>query len=148
MEKNIVSLAKYLLSKGIDSPLRIQKILFFLRFEELKENSKTKSESYFNKENNFQAWIYGPVNERTFYYLQTYFQSEDEKEAYILNDEDIKEIDKIYGKWFNKYKNKSASWLINESHRNKSWINARGNLGIDEICREYLKEDETFIQFE
>ena len=27
MEKNIVNLAKYLLSKGIDSPLRIQKIL-------------------------------------------------------------------------------------------------------------------------
>lgn len=40
MEKNIVTLAKYLYTKGIDTPLKIQKILFFFRYEELKKQTK------------------------------------------------------------------------------------------------------------
>ena len=52
MTKNTILLAKYLYSKGIDSSLRIQKILFFLRVEEKRNNFES---GYFKPKDNFQA---------------------------------------------------------------------------------------------
>ena len=53
-EEKIITLAKYLLTKGVDSPLKIQKLLFFLRYEELK-NQNNLEDSYFASNYNFQA---------------------------------------------------------------------------------------------
>lgn len=144
MDKNTITLAKYLLTKGVDSSLQIQKLLFFIRVEELKNKVDN---GFFEKNNNFQAWIYGPVNPESFYHMQKYFNSEEEAEEFFLSKEQTKEIDKIYSKYLVKYIDFSPAKLVSESHKNISWINARGDLDQYAPSKTYMKEDETFIQF-
>lgn len=144
MEKNTKTLAKYLFTKGINSSLKIQKILFFLYVEEKKSNNNF---GFFNDKDNFQAWIYGPVNPESFYEMQKYFSNNEEKENFLLSKNEIKQIDKIYGKWFDKYEFYSSSKLITKSHKNLSWINARGDLDENTPCRTFMIEDETFLTF-
>lgn len=146
MERNIRTLARWLLTKGVDSSLKIQKLLFFIRYEELK-NNKENNLSFFNKNNNFQAWIYGPVNYESYSFLQNCLLELDEKDPYFLSDEEVKEIDKIYGQYFEKWNKFSSSELVEKSHKNKAWIIARGNLGKDEVCRNFLSENEDFLKF-
>ena len=50
---NVLILAKYLVNKGVTSPLKLQKLLFFLRYEELKNQST--EDSYFAENYNFEA---------------------------------------------------------------------------------------------
>ncbi len=145
MKRNTRTLAKYLFSKGIESSLKIQKMLFFFRVEELQSN-KLKN-SFFQEKDNFEAWIYGPVNTDSFCYMRNYFSGDDEKEAYLLTQKEIKQIDKHYGRWFEKYKNLTPSELVSLSHKNQSWINARVGLGINDICKKKMLEDETFTTF-
>lgn len=145
MEKNIITLSKWLVSKEITSLLKIQKILFFIRYEELK-NKETKG-SYFKKDKNFQAWIYGPVSVESFNYLQPWFNKETESDPFFLSKAEEEEIDKKYLKYFKKYEDKEPSWLIDKSHKNLSWIKARGNLGINDICKEFMIEDDNFLKF-
>ena len=143
-EKNTVTLSKYLLTKGIYSPVKIQKMLFFFRVEELKSGNNF---GYFNKSNNFQAWIYGPVNPESYFSLQKFFNEEDEQDAYYLSKSEVNEIDEIYGTWFNQYSKYTKEELIEKSHKNQAWINARANLGVQDPCRKFLEEDATFCEF-
>ena len=145
MTKDTILLARYLYSKGIESSLRIQKIPFFLRVEEKRNNFES---GYFKPKDNFQAWIYGPVNVESFKYMQKYFNNDIEKEEILLEDNNlVNELDKIFDKYLDKYKYKASTTLIDESHKNLSWINARGDLDKDEPCNTYMKEDESFIKF-
>lgn len=145
MVKDTKILAKYLLTKGIESSLKIQKMLFFFRVEEHK--NKDLNDSFFKENHNFEAWIYGPVNVESFKYMQQFFSGEAEKEEFLLNDNEIKEIDKKYKKYFDKYKNYSPSTLVDKSHKNVSWINARGDIDPDDICHTYMEEDDAFTKF-
>lgn len=144
MDKNTITLAKYLLTKGVVSSLQIQKLLFFIRVEELKNKVDN---GFFEKNNNFQAWIYGPVNPESFYYMQKYFNSEEEAEEFFLTEEQTIEMDKMYLEYLTKYINFSPAKLVSKSHKNISWINARGDLDQYDPSTTYMKEDETFIQF-
>lgn len=144
-KKNTKTLAKYLLAKGVESSLKIQKILFFLHVEEMRHKINY---GYFKKFNNFQAWIYGPVNVESFFEMQKFFSKNEEKEQFTIDIDEIKEIDKLYGKWLSKYLNLSATELVEMSHRNHSWKRARKNLGTDESCKNYLIEDNEFITFD
>lgn len=144
-EEKIITLAKYLLTKGVDSPLKIQKLLFFLRYEELK-NKNNLEDSYFASNYNFQAWIYGPVNYLTYNHLQSYFFQLDEKENYFLRDAKIMDqIEKQYGKYFEKWNQYSPQQLVKISHTNQAWIKARGSLLEDEISNNLL--DESTVEF-
>lgn len=145
MDKNTITLAKYLFTKGIESSLKIQKMLFFFRVEEYKNNGLENS--FFKKDKNFQAWIYGPVNVESFKFMQQFFNGESEKESFLLSKNDVNEIDKKYGKYFSEYCNYAPSTLVEMSHKNLSWINARGDIDCDSVCNNYLKEDKTFIKF-
>ena len=51
--RNVLILAKYLVNKGVTSPLKLQKLLFFLHYEELKNQST--EDSYFAENYNFEA---------------------------------------------------------------------------------------------
>lgn len=144
--KNTITLAKWLISKGETSLLKIQKILFFIRVEELKNNDV--KDSYFEKNHNFQAWIYGPVNVKSFKYLQPWYNSLNEMEEYLLDDQEIKQIDEKYEKYYEIYKNDSPTELIEKSHKSLSWINARKGYAATEICKIPLEENETFTIFE
>lgn len=80
--------------------------------------------------------------------MKKVFDKYEEKEEFILEDAEIEEIDKIYGIWFEKYKNYSANELVNKSHKNISWKNARGDLDDDSPCKTYMLENESFLKFE
>ncbi len=145
MEKNIVTLSRWLINKGLTSILKIEKLLFFIRVEELK-NNKT-NDSYFKEDKNFQAWMYGPVSRESFDYLQPWFNKETEPDTYFLSEEEEKEIDKKYLEYFNKYNVFSPSELVDMSHKNLAWIKTRGTRGANEVCSEFMIEDENFIKF-
>ncbi len=148
-EKNTKILAKYLLTKGVDSALKIQKMLFFFRVEEKRSNFPSQNDSYFNEKDNFEAWIYGPVNVESFKEMQKLFRNEAEKEDYLLDKNEISKIDKLYLNFYNEYIRYSARELVEKSHKNFAWIEARGDLGPDDICHTKLNEDsENFTKFE
>ena len=145
MNKDIKMLSKWLVTKEITSLLKIQKLLFFIRVEELK--NKDTQNSYFENDKNFQAWIYGPVSRESFDYLQPWFNKETELDSFILSSEEVKIIDDKYGKYLDKYIMYSPNELVELSHKNLSWIKARGKFGANEICREFMKENDDFIKF-
>ena len=145
-KKDIITLAKYLITKGVDYPLRLQKLLFFLRYEELK--NKTTQGSYFAKNHNFEAWIYGPVNPTTYNLLQYYFAKEDEKDRYLLDLRTMWQIDRKYKAYFDKWNKFSSSQLIVRARRNYAWIKARHDLEDHEPCTEKINEQtEDFLEF-
>ncbi len=145
MLKNTKTLAKYLFTKGIESSLRIQKILFFLRVEELRSGKRS---GFFREKDNFQAWIHGPVNVESFDEMRRFFSGDEEKEWFLLSKKDVAALDATFGEWLKKYEFLSPSALIEKSRSNFAWINARGDLDCDAPCRTHLKEDETFVEFE
>lgn len=146
MERNVRTLAKYLLTKGVDFPSKIQKLLFFMRVEEIR--NKQTEDSFFKPNENFQAWIYGPVNVDSYKYLQPYFDELDEKENFLLKEKDVKEIDKQYLESFEKWNKYSTQELVEISHSNKAWIKTRGSLGVDEICKDKIDEQsKDFVEF-
>lgn len=143
--KDIITLAKYLYSKGVNNPLRVQKLLFFIRYEELK--SKSLEGSYFKEDKNFQAWIYGPVNYESYKYMQNLFLCLDEKDEFILSTREIREIDKKYKKYFDKWNVYSSDELIERSHKNLAWIKARKDTPADAPSKEFLIENNDFLVF-
>lgn len=146
MDRNVRTLAKYLLTKGVDFPSKIQKLLFFMRVQEIRKDQTQNS--FFKLNENFQAWIYGPVNVDSYKYLQPYFDELDEKENFLLDEDEVKEIDKQYLESFEKWNKYSAQELVEISHSNKAWIKARGNLGVDEICKDNIDEQsKDFVEF-
>lgn len=146
MERNVRTLAKYLLTKGVDFPSKIQKLLFFMRVEEIR-NGQTQN-SFFKPNENFQAWIYGPVNVDSYKYLQPYFDELDEKENFLLDEDEVKEIDKQYLESFEKWNKYSTQELVEISHSNKAWKKTRGSLGVDEICKDKIDEQsKDFVEF-
>lgn len=136
--QNILSLAKYLVNKGVTSPLKLQKLLFFLRYEELK--NQTTEGSYFAKNYNFEAWIYGPVNRQSYFILQDYFANQDEAEKVWLSDKEMQLIDQKYESYFLKWNRYTTNKLVKKSHKNKAWLKARKDLDPNEICFEPLDE--------
>ena len=137
-------LAKYLVTKGVSTALRLQKLLFMLRFEEIA--NQELNDSYFAPNNNFQAWINGPVNTEVYYYLRPMFIEIDEKDHYLLSQknkkdkEEMEKIDQKYKKFFEKWNVYSDDDLIDISHTNNAWINARKDIGPNEPCTNYLDE--------
>lgn len=124
----------------IESNLKIQKILFFLRIYEL-ENNIQDSPIFEEKNHNFQAWIYGPVNVKSYRYLSPIVVYNQQ-----ISDNDIKQIIKEnyekynkYIKYFDDYYNTSG--LVELSHKNLAYKKARFNLKDDEPCVEPLDEE-------
>lgn len=146
MQDKIIQLAKYLYTKGVITPLKLQKMLFFIRYEELLNGSIENS--CFEPNYNFQAWIYGPVNEKSYKFMQMLFWSFDEKDEYLLKDDEMKVIDLKYGKYFNKWNKLSSDELAIKSRKNKAWINAREGLMDDEPSNKSIDESSLdFLEF-
>lgn len=145
-EKNTKTIGKWLITRGETSLLRIQKLMFFLRVEELKNND-TK-DSYFKDKDNFEAWVYGPVNTESFWYLHDWYYKLNELEVYLLDEHQMSILEKRYGKYLKKYEHYTPNELVDLSHKNLAWKNARKNYGSDEICKEILLEDKSILEFE
>lgn len=71
----------------------------------------------------------------------------DEKDTYILSNEEIKKIDKKYKKYFEKWNEYSSDELVEKSHNNLAWIKARKEIDPDCPSEEILEENEDFLKF-
>lgn len=138
-EYNTLDFAKYLVNKkNIRDSLSLQKILFLVYYES-KINNSIK---FFDDKTEFQAWVYGPVNRETYDYFKKFFNGFEEKE-YVINENDYHFFDKYIDKYI-----KLNIWkLVDLTHENIAWINARkdknGNqIPNDEICENILKDEE------
>lgn len=111
IKKSVEKFSLYLyLKHRVNSNLRIQKILFFLRVYEKKNNIKISP--IFDKENkNFQAWVYGPVDIDSYNFMRYKLIHEEEIEADFLSDDDIKLFEK-YDKIINKLNECESNKLI------------------------------------
>ena len=144
MPRNIITLARWLITKGIKTPLQVQKLLFFLRYEELQKGDLNGS--YFAPNYNFQAWIYGPANPQSYAYLEQYFFNANNPSAAILiKASQIAEIEARYGADFQKWSQYSGEQLIAIAQQNRAWIKARANLSSQQIGQTWI--DETTAAF-
>ncbi|BDV03377.1 MAG: hypothetical protein HPPSJP_0980 [Candidatus Hepatoplasma scabrum] len=137
----IIEFAKYIVREyQIESPIKLQKILFLIRYEEKKNNFE---KSIFDENFNFEAWINGPVHVNSYSYFRPYFYNDDELEPFLPSKESKEEF-KIYDKYIEKYISFNQWKLVDITHANKAWIEARKNLDEDEISKK--KIDEKYIE--
>ncbi len=141
--EKLTQLALYLTNKyDVNSPLKLQKMLFFIRIEEIKSNNnKNKLKSEFFKENyNFEAWINGPVEPNIYRFMRPYFlnlEIEDQDYTYDVKKYNFKKLDG----YIQKYLKYDAYELRDLSHKNKGWISARNGIKENEISNEKIDEN-------
>lgn len=132
-EDKLFSITNYLIQKHkITEPVKLQKILYFLYLEYLKENNK----KLFDEE--FEAWVYGPVLKRVYYHLKydglnfnEYESFDSKKDEYVITKIIPLTDEKIFNfidKKINKYKNKNTFDLSEKAHKTEPWIKARKGL--------------------
>lgn len=137
----LFSIVSYLINNHkITEPVKLQKILYFLYLDYLKQYD----EKLF--EDKFEAWVYGPVLRRVYYHLRYVGVNFDEYENFdenkytctkIIPLED-KKIIKFIDDKIEKYKNKNTFVLVEEAHNTEPWINARKGLDKHETSREKI----------
>lgn len=128
---NIVHVAKYLLTLAAGcntkvTPLKLQKLLYYCEGWTI---AITDSE-LFPKED-FQAWIHGPVNVRTYHAFSTSYGMFDPitpPKAAPLDASVTVEQKAIIDRVFEVYNQYSGSELEMMTHAEKPWIEARGTL--------------------
>ena len=100
--KKVEKFSLYLISNyKITSILKIQKILFFLRVYEKKKYGNSFVSPIFDETNyNFQAWMYGPVNVDSYYFVRLKLYSNEQES----NDDTLLELkEDIKNGTFNEY---------------------------------------------
>ena len=150
--KKVEKFSLYLLLKyKIDSNLKIQKILFFLRVYEKK--NKIDNSPIFDYDNeNFQAWTYGPVCVDSYNFMCKILDTEEEEirnDFLIELEKDTKKFD-VYDHIVNKLDENEPRHLVSLSHKNLAYINVRKKANIEEWQPCCLPLDETsndFINF-
>lgn len=147
--KNIEKFSLYLFHNlKINSNLKIQKILFFLRVYE--KIHSIENSQIFEENNNFQAWIYGPVNIPSYYlinnYLNEYSQMPDDI-LIKLNNEYTTNLSK-YISIANKLNKYNVNLLVDLTHNNISYIKARNGIDKDAPCCNFINEEnDDFTEF-
>ncbi|WP_458258308.1 Panacea domain-containing protein [Spiroplasma endosymbiont of Dactylopius coccus] len=130
IKNNLLSITKYLVEKyKIIQPVKLQKILYFLYLDYLKENN----EKLFDEE--FEA-IYGPVVTKVFYHIKYHgfnFEIEEDDTLFEICSLNNDKIKKFIDKKIDKYLNKSTFDLVEIAHNTKPWQNARKYLKDNEI---------------
>lgn len=129
----IFSISKYLVEKyDIKQSTKLQKILYFLYLDYLKQYGKKLFED------EFEAWVYGPVVRKIFNHMKDngcIFSLIEEWNTYELTE--IKELDDEGIKNFidediKKYLSLSSIELVEKSHNTLPWKETRGELEYDE----------------
>ena len=128
---NIINVSKYLLTLASKAdtnvnPLKLQKLLYYCEGWTLAITDK----ELFPKEN-FQAWIHGPVNVRTYHAFNAsygMFDPIDTPRAAPLDSSVTVEQKAIIERVFEVYNQYTGSELETMTHAEKPWIEARGAL--------------------
>jgi len=131
IKNNLLSITKYLVENyKIIQPVKLQKILYFLYLDYLKENN----EKLFDEE--FEAWVYGPVVTKVFYHIKHHgfnFEIEEDDTLFEICSLNNDKIKSFIDEKINKYLNKSTFDLVEIAHNTKPWKNARKGLKDNEI---------------
>lgn len=128
---NIIHVAKYLLTLSGDSnekmtPLKLQKLLYYCEGWTMAITDK----ELFPKEN-FQAWVHGPVNVRTYHEFKSSYGMFDPiaiPTSAPLGSSVTVEQKAIIDRVFEIYNQFSGSELEMMTHTEQPWIEARGTL--------------------
>lgn len=129
LKLDIISLAKILVKEhGANSPLRLQKLLFFFHYEMLKDKKEIENLT-------FEAWIHGPVCPKVYQEFKSYFYDEEEKEWLFEIDKATKAKVKTLNlkEKLKKYEEMSTSDLKKHSHENFGWIAARRRSNVEAL---------------
>ncbi|WP_426605644.1 Panacea domain-containing protein [Spiroplasma endosymbiont of Glossina fuscipes fuscipes] len=117
----IFSITKYLVEKyNIKEPVKLQKILYFLYLDYLKQYD----EKLFDDE--FEAWIYGPVIRKIFNHIRYNGYNFIEIESYTDKYLEIEKIqyltDEKVKNFINENIKKIHKYVINRISRKNSWF--------------------------
>lgn len=131
MVASIKSVANYLLhlsapnsDRGI-TPLKLQKLTFYAQALSYAARGKRLFEE------DFEAWVHGPVSPDLYHTYKEYVSSEIPKptsDSFSTLDNEEKKIIKLV---WNKYGKYDGKYLENKTHKEKPWKKARGNLRYD-----------------
>lgn len=146
-ERKIFEVARYFIkrsqeeskndpSRKLDA-LKLQKLLYYAKAWNLVLN---KGDNLFPDK--FQAWVYGPVNPKAWQYFKDFDFSAISSEITEKKFKNISEKEKdvldmvwsIYGKFDGKY-------LVNLTHSEEPWLNARKNLDQNSISQNIITDD-------
>lgn len=127
MKTTVFDVAKYILSsKGAMSTMKLQKLVYYCQAWALVWDEKP----LFKEE--IQAWANGPVVPELYNVHRGYFSIELDElkrgDKSNLNEEQIDTIDSV----LNYYAGRSAKWLIDLTHMESPWLEAREGLSPDE----------------
>lgn len=117
-----MEVANYLFNnvKNINN-LKLQKMMFFSYIEYY---DKFHNELF---EDNFQAWVYGPVLPELYYLFYKLLDTNNSFQE--IKDKEIKEV---LNNVIKKYGDKNAFELVDLTHEHPAWKNARNGLSSNE----------------
>lgn len=122
------------------SPLRLQKLLYYVQGWSLALRGRATFEG------RFQAWRFGPVVPEVYFDLASFGkagvepkQLRDASPGYttaVLSDDDRNFIASVW----DVYRKYSAVSLVEMTHNERPWIEARANTPASDQCNEFLSE--------
>ncbi len=122
--------------------LKLQKLLYY---------AQAWTIVFFNKalfDEDFQAWAYGPVLTSIYYNFKDLGNNVIPAGRHKVPDLENTEIEELLKEVLSVYGDKSGYHLIELTHNEKPWIEARGNLSSEEKCNSIIKKTtmKTFYQ--
>lgn len=146
-ESNIFEIANYFLHYQPMTHKKLQKLLYFcygIYLATYNEDEHNLNDRLF--ENNFQAWVHGPVAPE----IYSLYKNNGVNLLYIeepyINTFSPK-IQRVLNKTIEYYGNYEADELEEISHGQLPWKNARKNLGITDISVNPISDVDIFLAF-
>tara|TARA_Y100001960_G_scaffold333476_1_gene438823 strand:- start:5347 stop:5793 length:447 start_codon:yes stop_codon:yes gene_type:complete len=134
---NIFDVAKYILDTtgGYMSTMKLQKLCYYSQAW----NLVWENEPLFEEE--FQAWVNGPVNMDLFQVHKgemsiSYKEIPDGLKQNLLTEKQILNIQQV----LNFYGDKTGAWLSELSHKESPWLDARGDLPPSKISSKVISK--------
>lgn len=137
---NALDVARYVIRKSVDigkpiDQLKLQKILYYIQASFLVKKDKV---CFCDP---ILAWRFGPVVESVYRCYNKYSSMNlypDRKDGINIIDEDVRIMDAV----IDKYKNKTAWYLVEQTHKEKPWLDTAQSdtILIDDIKEYYSKE--------
>lgn len=115
------------------------------------KKNKISSSPIFDSDNgNFQAWMYGPVNIDSYYFMRPkFYDAEDETNDDILSNRELLEKYKPYEPIIKKLNEFDSQELVYYSHHNIEYKNVRKPLKEFDPCDKELDENNvSFTKFD